>query len=295
MTSLPGAAFPRGVDLRRARYRRRAPFPAPRVLTRRGRNACCLKATAASATSPILVNESGSDASVGDWRRRRRGDGYRQGRGAPLRGAVRGHPHHCRYLCGVDPALRLIVLNAPAEYLLAGIGDTLAKWYEAVVLAPQPENLPLTVRLGINGALAIPRRAAGAQRRGAVRPAARRTDAGVPGRGGCDYRRRRNGWRPGRALYARGGGACGAQRLNRAAADGKNTCTAPRWPTAFWCKAPCSARTTCWHSWSRRTSVLTCRPRFASWTSISITATSWIGSSPTPCAGWSRFTIYLLR
>jgi hypothetical protein len=27
-----------------------------------------------------------------------------------------------------------IILNAPAEYLLAGIGDTLAKWYEAVVL-----------------------------------------------------------------------------------------------------------------------------------------------------------------
>ena len=48
-----------------------------------------------------------------------------------------------------------IILRAPVEYLLAGIGDTLAKWYEAVVLAPQPENLPLTVRLGINGALAI--------------------------------------------------------------------------------------------------------------------------------------------
>ncbi len=48
-----------------------------------------------------------------------------------------------------------IILNAPAEYLLAGIGDTLAKWYEAVVLAPQPTALPLTVRLGINGALAI--------------------------------------------------------------------------------------------------------------------------------------------
>ena len=48
-----------------------------------------------------------------------------------------------------------IILNAPAEYLLAGIGDTLAKWYEAVVLAPEPENLPLTVRLGLNGALAI--------------------------------------------------------------------------------------------------------------------------------------------
>ena len=39
-----------------------------------------------------------------------------------------------------------IILNAPQQYLLAGIGDTLAKWYEAVVLAPQPETLPLTVR-----------------------------------------------------------------------------------------------------------------------------------------------------
>ncbi|MGP3593881.1 oxidoreductase [Vagococcus sp. WN89Y] len=56
------------------------------------------------------------------------------------------------FLVLVEPQ---IILNAPAEYLLAGIGDTLAKWYEAVVLAPQPENLPLTVRLGINGALAI--------------------------------------------------------------------------------------------------------------------------------------------
>lgn len=48
-----------------------------------------------------------------------------------------------------------VILNAPAEYLLAGIGDTLAKWYEAVVLAPTPDELPLTVRLGLNGALAI--------------------------------------------------------------------------------------------------------------------------------------------
>ncbi|MDF7758787.1 oxidoreductase [Kosakonia cowanii] len=56
------------------------------------------------------------------------------------------------FLVLVEPQ---IILNAPAEYLLAGIGDTLAKWYEAVVLAPQPEKLPLTVRLGINGALAI--------------------------------------------------------------------------------------------------------------------------------------------
>lgn len=48
-----------------------------------------------------------------------------------------------------------IILRAPQEYLLAGIGDTLAKWYEAVVLSPKPEALPLTVRLGINAALAI--------------------------------------------------------------------------------------------------------------------------------------------
>src|SRR5476649_2343578 len=48
-----------------------------------------------------------------------------------------------------------IILRAPQEYLLAGIGDTLAKWYEAVVLSPQPEQLPLTVRLGLNTALAI--------------------------------------------------------------------------------------------------------------------------------------------
>ncbi len=48
-----------------------------------------------------------------------------------------------------------IILNAPQQYLLAGIGDTLAKWYEAVVLAPQPETLPLTVRLGIDNAQAI--------------------------------------------------------------------------------------------------------------------------------------------
>lgn len=43
-----------------------------------------------------------------------------------------------------------IILQAPARYLQAGIGDTLAKWYEAVVLAPKPETLPLTVRLGLD-------------------------------------------------------------------------------------------------------------------------------------------------
>ncbi|MCG8708954.1 oxidoreductase [Brenneria sp. 4F2] len=45
-----------------------------------------------------------------------------------------------------------IILAAPVEYLLAGVGDTLAKWYEAVVLSPEPETLPLTVRLGLQTA-----------------------------------------------------------------------------------------------------------------------------------------------
>ncbi|MFJ5315931.1 oxidoreductase [Pectobacterium versatile] len=48
-----------------------------------------------------------------------------------------------------------IMLAAPVEYLLAGVGDTLAKWYEAVVLSPQPEMLPLSVRLGLQAALDI--------------------------------------------------------------------------------------------------------------------------------------------
>lgn len=56
------------------------------------------------------------------------------------------------FLVLVEPR---IILQAPDDYLLAGIGDTLAKWYEAVVLAPHPETLPLTVRLGINSACAI--------------------------------------------------------------------------------------------------------------------------------------------
>ncbi|MFP1831359.1 oxidoreductase [Lonsdalea quercina] len=48
-----------------------------------------------------------------------------------------------------------IILSAPVDYLLAGIGDTLAKWYEAVVLSTRPETLPLTVRLGLQTALDI--------------------------------------------------------------------------------------------------------------------------------------------
>lgn len=48
-----------------------------------------------------------------------------------------------------------IILQAPVAYLLAGIGDTLAKWYEAVVLSSDPKSLPLTVRLGLQAALDV--------------------------------------------------------------------------------------------------------------------------------------------
>lgn len=44
-----------------------------------------------------------------------------------------------------------ILLAAPAEYLRAGIGDTLAKWYEARVLC-QEKSLPLTAQLGLAAA-----------------------------------------------------------------------------------------------------------------------------------------------
>ncbi|QDX30313.1 oxidoreductase [Dickeya poaceiphila] len=57
--------------------------------------------------------------------------------------------HDANHLVLVEPR---ILLAAPVEYLLAGIGDTLAKWYEAMVLSPQPERLPLTVRLGLQTA-----------------------------------------------------------------------------------------------------------------------------------------------
>ena len=93
------------------------------------------------------------------------------------------------FLVLVEPQ---IVLNAPAEYLLAGIGDTLAKWYEALRGHPAPAY----------------RRAAGTQRGSAGRPTAWRVIAGVPGRSGCDRCRRWNGRRSGRALHPRGGGAC---------------------------------------------------------------------------------------
>jgi uncharacterized oxidoreductase len=46
-----------------------------------------------------------------------------------------------------------IILEAPAEYLKAGLADTLAKWYEAAILTQRAEKqglaLPLSARLGL--------------------------------------------------------------------------------------------------------------------------------------------------
>ena len=43
-----------------------------------------------------------------------------------------------------------ILAAAPVQYLQAGIGDTLAKWYEARVLTHAVEPLPLAARLGLD-------------------------------------------------------------------------------------------------------------------------------------------------
>lgn len=50
------------------------------------------------------------------------------------------------FLTLTDPR---IILQAPAEYLLAGIADTLVKWYEARELCAGREDLPLAARLGL--------------------------------------------------------------------------------------------------------------------------------------------------
>jgi uncharacterized oxidoreductase len=51
-----------------------------------------------------------------------------------------------------------IILAAPAEYLKAGLADTLAKWYEASILSSGKKAegaLPLSVRLGVDTAAAL--------------------------------------------------------------------------------------------------------------------------------------------
>mgnify|MGYP000476390051 CR=1 FL=1 len=61
-------------------------------------------------------------------------------------------------MTSLKPPRVLIVEDEPdiasvlAEYLRAGIGDTLAKWYEARVLCAREASLPLTARLGLETA-----------------------------------------------------------------------------------------------------------------------------------------------
>ncbi|XPE40974.1 iron-containing alcohol dehydrogenase [Shigella flexneri] len=102
------------------------------------------------------------------------------------------------FLVLVEPE---IVLNAPEEYLLAGIGDMLAKWYEAVVLAPEPETCHLLVRLGIHAA----RRSATSRKsseQALTDKQQRLVKPNVLRCSGCDYCRRADGrWAGGAALH----------------------------------------------------------------------------------------------
>ena len=59
---------------------------------------------------------------------------------------------HSSHLVLVEPR---ILLAAPTDYLRAGIGDTLAKWYEAIVLCEREESLPLTAQLGLAASLQL--------------------------------------------------------------------------------------------------------------------------------------------
>ncbi|MGD6902245.1 iron-containing alcohol dehydrogenase family protein [Bacillus infantis] len=45
-----------------------------------------------------------------------------------------------------------VILQSPIEYFIAGIADTLAKWYEADVIVEQLENVPLVVELAHHAA-----------------------------------------------------------------------------------------------------------------------------------------------
>lgn len=137
------------------------------------------------------------------------------------------------FLVLVEPR---IILQAPDDYLLAGIGDTLAKWYEAVVLAPQPETLPLTVRLGINSACAI-RDLLLTSSEQALADKQQRRLTRILRRGGCDYRWRRYGRRPRGTLYPCRRRPCGTQRSDRSAANGK---------------IPARNESSLWHSGAKR-------------------------------------------
>ncbi|CAG9623388.1 iron-containing alcohol dehydrogenase family protein [Sutcliffiella rhizosphaerae] len=53
------------------------------------------------------------------------------------------------YMVLVEPR---VILEAPLEYLKAGIGDTLAKWYEANALVHDLEYIPLPVEVALHAA-----------------------------------------------------------------------------------------------------------------------------------------------
>ncbi|MFK8243054.1 MULTISPECIES: iron-containing alcohol dehydrogenase family protein [unclassified Facklamia] len=69
------------------------------------------------------------------------------------------HPNHsfktvdyyprAAYVCLVDLDL---LLDSPLKYLMGGIGDTLAKWYEAIAIAERLESWPAMVSMGLNSA-----------------------------------------------------------------------------------------------------------------------------------------------
>lgn len=192
------------------------------------------------------------------------------------------------FLVLVEPR---IILNAPAEYLLAGIGDTLAKWYEAVVLAPQPTALPLTVRLGINGALAIrdvllasSETALADQRRGdltqAFRDVVEAIIAGGGMVGGLGERYTRVA-----AAHAVHNGLTVLPQTDKFL-HGTKVAYGILVQSALLGQDDVLAQLV--QAYQRFNLPTTWRR----WKSISITAQSWTGSLPIPCARASRFTIY---
>ncbi|MBE6185174.1 iron-containing alcohol dehydrogenase family protein [Bacillus ginsengihumi] len=48
-----------------------------------------------------------------------------------------------------------IILHSPVEYLLGGIGDSLAKWYESEGITRNQHSLPVMVKLGLSSAKII--------------------------------------------------------------------------------------------------------------------------------------------
>ncbi|MBM7541024.1 iron-containing alcohol dehydrogenase family protein [Amphibacillus cookii] len=53
------------------------------------------------------------------------------------------------FMVAIEPN---IIMNSPASFLRAGIGDTLAKWYEADVLVKQLDHKPISVNVAVHAA-----------------------------------------------------------------------------------------------------------------------------------------------